>query len=823
MRPIPPAIALWFAIVACVTSPAASLRAAEPDPKKDAFFEQQIRPLLLGSCARCHGPKKQESGLRVDVQAGLMKGGDSGPALVPGKPDQSLLLKAVRHQGDVHMPPDKKLPAEQINALSRWIEMGAPWPSEGKGVSIRSGEITAEDRKFWSLQPVRKPPLPAVRDAGWPQSTVDRFILAALEARGLAPVAAADKQTLLRRATFDLTGLPPTPAELETFLGDTSPDAFAKVIDRLLASPAYGERWGRHWLDVVRYADTAGETADYPVREAYRYRNYVIDSFNHDKPYDQFVREQIAGDILAQSAPREQYAELVTATGYLALSRRFGFDPQNYQHLTIQDTIDTLGQSVLGLSLGCARCHHHKFDPVSIADYYALYGIFASTSYSFPGSEEKSRPQGFAPLIPPADAALQQKARTEELNRLASEIKAVDAKRSAAEAALKVLPQGPPRPADVGDCASAAELQAKLARLAAQRAEAAKRQGTLAANPPFAVAYGVSEGKVQNARIHKRGEPTAPGDEVPRRFLTVLGGDPLPADAGSGRLQLAHWLTDPRNPLTARVMVNRVWQHHFGNGLVATENDVGARGQRPTHPELLDYLAADFVASGWSIKSLHRTIMLSRTYQLASASDGANERLDPDNRMLWRHSRRRLDAESIRDAMLFVGGRLDRAEAGPHPFPPVEAWSFTQHRPFLAVYETNQRSVYLMTQRIKRHPFLALFDGPDTNATTPKRLDTTVPTQALFLMNDPFVHEQSAGLAQRLLAAPDEPARVRLAFRMALAREPKEEETQQALTFLESYRKQLEAVTVPADKQPVRAWAAYCRTLLTRNEFLFID
>jgi hypothetical protein len=722
------------------------------------------------------------------------------------------------------MPPDKKLPADQINALSRWIEMGAPWPMEAAGVSIRSGEITAEDRKFWSLQPVRKPPLPAVRDTGWPQSPVDRFILSGLEARGLTPVAAADKATLLRRATFDLTGLPPTPTELDAFLADTLADAFAKVIDRLLASPAYGERWGRHWLDVVRYADTAGETADYPVREAYRYRNYVIDSFNQDKPYDQFVREQIAGDILAQTAPREQYAELVTATGYLAISRRFGFDPQNYQHLTIQDTIDTLGQSVLGLSLGCARCHHHKFDPVSIADYYALYGIFASTSYAFPGSEEKKRPQGFAPLIPPADVVLQQKARNEELSRLASEIKARDAERSAAEAALKVLPYGPPRPADIGDCASAAELQAKLARLVAQRAEAAKRQATLAANLPYPVAYGVSEGKAQSARIHKRGEPSTLGDEVPRRFLTVLGGDPLPADAGSGRLQLARWLTDPNNPLTARVLVNRIWQHHFGNGLVATENDFGVRGQRPTHPELLDYLAAEFVASGWSIKALHRTIMLSRAYQLASASDAANERLDPDNRMLWRHSRRRLDAESIRDAMLFVGGRLDPSPGGPHPFPPVATWNFTQHAPFLAVYETNRRSVYLMTQRLKRPPYLALFDGPDPNATTPKRTDTTVPTQALFLMNDPFVHEQSAGFAQRLLAAEtDDTARLRLAFRLALARESKEDEGQQALLFLESYRKQLDAAGVPAERQPARAWAAYCRTLLTRNEFLFVD
>jgi hypothetical protein len=430
------------------------------------------------------------------------------------------------------------------------------------------------------------------------------------------------------------------------------------------------------------------------------------------------------------------------ATGYIALSRRFGFDPQNYHHLTIQDTIDNLGQSMLGLSLGCARCHHHKFDPVSMSDYYALYGIFASTRYAFPGSEEKHRPRDFVPLGP-----------------------------------------------------GSKEL-----------------------------AYAVAEDRPQNVRIQKRGEPRTLGEEVPRRFLEILGGDALPsATKGSGRLELAQWVTRPENPLTARVMVNRLWQWHFGRGLVGTENDFGTRGRPPTHPELLDYLAARFVESGWSIKAMHRLLMLSATYQLSSESNTQAESLDPENELLWRYSRRRLDAESIRDAMLLLGGNLDRSRGGPHPFPPVDKWGFTQHNPFVAVYPTNRRSVYLMTQRLRRHPFLALFDGADTNASTPKRTATTVPTQALFLMNDPFVHEQSNGLARSLLAMTGERARIDLAFRLTRAREPTTEEISRGIEFLGRYRKALQQAGVSTVQHEALSWAAYARTLLASNEFLFVD
>ncbi len=529
-----------------------------------------------------------------------------------------------------------------------------------------------------------------------------------------------------------MTGLPPTPEEIDAFAADESPGAFEKVVDRLLASPAYGERWGRFWLDVAHYADTAGETADFPVPEAYRYRNYVIDAFNADKPYDQFVREQIAGDLLppgADAPGSPKAGERLIATGFLAGARRFGFDPQNYHHLTIEDTIDTTGKAVLGLTVACGRCHDHKFDPISQGDYYALYGIFDSTKYPFPGSEEHKAPSDFPKL-----------------------------------------PTGEP-------------------------------------------VYAVAEGTPHNVHIHKRGDPKNPGPEAPRRFLQILGGQEVPADGkGSGRLQLAEWLSSPKNPLTARVMVNRIWQHHFGEGLVRTPNNFGKQGRPPTHPELLDYLADRFIAGGWSVKAMHKMILLTRSYRLSSADDEHDRALDPNDESLWRFDRRRLDAEAIRESLLAVSGALDRSVPGPHPFPPASAWNFTQHSPFQAVYETNHRTVYLMAQRTRRHPFLALFDGADPNASTAQRSTTTVPTQALFFLNDPFVHEQADRFAARLLqAAPDDGQRIDLAHRILYGRPATLEETRTAETYLRKYTQGLKDAGVPPDKQNTAAWASYAR------------
>jgi hypothetical protein len=1128
----------------------------------------------------------------------------------------------------------------------------------------------------------------------------------------------ADPRTLIRRATFDLTGLPPTAEEVEAFVRECSEaanlegrkagrnadgiarsasglpafpiqsSAYSRLIDRLLASPAYGEQWGRHWLDVVRYADTAGETADYPVPVAWRYRNYVIDAFNADKPYDEFLREQIAGDILAQQGPRERYAERVTATGYLALSRRFGFDSENYHHLTIQDTIDTLGQSVLGLTLGCARCHAHKFDPVPLADYYALYGIFESTRYAFPGSEQKQRSRALVPLVPPEEsrpkwrefehrvAALRQQVEQAQLTPPAAVLRSLDeldgdfelqapaaggskgvlvppwvyagpiavttdaqspfknlyplgrvgasvaagtnayrlmqalpgpARRaggrlhasldfrlgaaagvtpaahrfwlggSAGAPVVEVLltgeavtlrqrdsvqllrpvqpnqwyqlqltleltagtfsgslgrpgdvtefgpyplkgnwalggsafgldatgPADGPRPAlafdnlavqtvplppvatplptvatagsragawqrlvgvdgdfelqtaatppaspwgpgpnsvvtisaaaqspfrnlypagqlgvrlpnsgayngfgqtltnrwqadktsrlfagfdfrvaDVtaggdgswrfylghgpgpapavelgfnartffrrsgeardavralqvgewyqvqlaldlkarsytGVLASAterteftgqfagnwdgsidytfidsyghlggvkptldadnfviqetplpplsaapvqlaagardarrsqvAELRRQLAQAQAAAEQARQELETLLVEGPFELTYGVTEGTPRATRIQLRGEPERLGEEVSRGFLAVLGGGPLPpGTAGSGRLELAEWLTSPTNPLTARVLVNRVWQYHFGQGLVKTPNDFGTRGQRPTHPELLDYLATEFIRGGWSIKALHRLIMTSAVYQQRSQYSGISDpasvgsapddcpiipettrpaRITPDvggTDYFSPFTRRRLGAEETRDAILRVSGTLDPSPGRGHPFPPPTGWGFSQHGPFSAVYDHDRRSVYLMTQRIKRHPFLALFDGADPNASTAERRTTTVPTQALFFLNDPFVHARADQFAARVLAAATtEPERVHAAYRLALGRNPQPEEALEAAEFLAAYRRELAAAGNEASESA--GWAAFARVLFGSNEFLTVD
>jgi hypothetical protein len=979
-------------------------------------FENRVRPLLADRCVKCHGPRKQESNLRLDSRSAMMRGGDSGPAMVPGKPADSLLVKAIRHEGDLRMPPDSRLAADQVATLTRWIADGAPWPEASEGAMIRRGAISAEDRAFWSFQPIRPRPAPAVQDRGWVRTPVDRWILAELESRGLHPARRADRRTLIRRATFDLTGLPPTPEEVDAFLADDSPDAFARVVDRLLASPAYGEHWGRHWLDIVRYADTAGETADYPVPEAYRYRNGVIAAFNQDIPYDQFVREQIAGDIIAEGKSGPEYARLVTATGFLAISRRFGFDAENYQHLTIQDTIDTTGQAFLGLTLGCARCHDHKYDPVSQRDYYALYGIFESTRFAFPGSEQKPQIRTMASLRPRAEteALREQIARLEEgrgarkgdppgvvietLDDLDGDFEiqkpsdggslgtlvppwkfegqpaviavaqspftnlthrvghtgiyfpgdrdehsiwqrlrpartartsrtlhvnldfrmvSPDARATGTyQLALRHGTDGPlaieiiigtagilasdgnrlrtlraapggdwtnlrmvldlERKTYSGEIGGASDLTTftdlsfatgwdgttdtvqlnapdpasglrpvlHVDNIAVREApiRALKRQsgGSKTATPDpvdqarsLAVlndrragelAYGVAEGTPGDARIHKRGEPTKPGERVPRRFLEVLGGDPLPPGAeGSGRFELAHWMTRPENPLTARVMVNRIWAWHFGVGLVATENDFGRRGRRPTLPGLLDDLADRFMAGGWSIKAMHRLIMLSATYQTSSEVDASASGADPSDEWLGRFPRRRLDAESIRDAILMLGGGLDRSPGGRHPFPPTGT-KFSQHAPFGAVYPSDRRSIYLMNQRIRRHPFLSLFDGPDPNASTPRRSITTVPTQALFFINDPFVHQQAEGFARRLLASgPDERGRIRLAYRMTLAREPDDAELESTSDFLTRYRRQLGIEGVAAAEHDRLSWSALARTLFASNEFLFLD
>jgi hypothetical protein len=794
--------ALAFGLGISVRPPVEGQEPAPARPTAEAvdFFEKKIRPVLHAQCLPCHGPDKQKAGLRLDSRRAILRGGDSGPALVPGDPEKSLLLKAVRQTDpDLAMPPPKagklKLPESAAADLSRWIREGAAFPDPVQAPATAG---------HWAFEPVLRP---AVPPGG--KTPVDAFILAGLRSSGLSPAPPADRRTLIRRATYDLTGLPPSPEEVDAFLSDLSPEAFGKLVDRLLASPAYGEKWGRRWLDVARYADTAGENSDHPAPHAWRYRNYVIDAFNRDKPYDEFIREQIAGDLLAEGAAPERYAELIVATGYLATARRFGNEIDKDMHLTYEDVIDTLGKSVLGLTIGCARCHNHKYDPLTTRDYYALYGIFASTRFAYPGCEPTPLPRDLVPLVPPAEVRRRLEPWTQELARLDAQIGRFEKELAAARAAV----EGP----DLG-----AEARTLLPELKREREACASRK------PAVEVAYAVTEGPSADARLQNRGEPELPGDPVPRRNLELLGGQAISNPRASGRLDLARWLTDPRNPLTARVMVNRIWQGHFGRGLVATPNDFGTRGSAPSEPRLLDYLASEFQACGWSVKSMHRQIMQSEAYQRSSlarpapavGTTGSQFDPAPPSASLARFAGRRLEAEELRDTLLLLGDELDRAPGGPHPFPPEATWKYTQHLPFKAVYDSPKRSVYLMTQRIQRHPFLALFDGPDTNASTPRRETSTVATQALYFLNDPFFHARSRAVAARLLAT-DGPARAAAAHRLCFQREASPEELRRSGSFLEAYRAALGPL--PARERELSSWSAYVRTLLASNEFLYLD
>ncbi len=778
-----------------------------------AFFEKRIRPLLVDKCYECHSAESTDvqGELLVDSRATLQRGGASGPAVLPGDTKHSLLIEAVRYENDnMQMPPDERLADAEITDLVRWVEMGAPDPRStatkhlGKRIDIDAA------KQFWSLKPVSNPVVPRVKHADWPRSELDGFVLAKMEEQGFTPAQDADKRVLIRRATYDLIGLPPTPEEVHAFLEDDSSEAFASVVDQLLNSPRYGERWGRHWLDVVRYADTAGDNSDFPIPQIYRYRDWVISAFNRDLPYDEFVRDQLAGDLRGGDT-EEQRVERLIATGYIANSRRFGSRVDDYpQHLTIEDTIDNLGRTFLGMTVSCARCHDHKFDPITNRDYYGLYGIFHSTRYPWPGIELDQKQRDFVPLVAPdkvAESEQASKARSKDQKALDDQVKKLKDLLAKANTEEK----------------SEAEKQLKEAeRLAKQHRELP---------PLFDTAYAVAEAPIQeDVAVQLKGDPSRLGDVVPRHFLTVLGGQELrghelPSDVEvSGREQLADWILADDNPLTARVMVNRIWQHHFGRGIAPTPNDFGKQGKPPTHPELLDFLAAQFRSGGWSIKAMHRLIMLSRTYQQSSVRDAGAVSQDPTNEWLSSFPRRRLDAEAIRDTLLMHGDNLDLSLAGEHPFPPQHSWKFTQHNPFKANYETNRRSIYLMTQRIQRHPFLAIFDGADPSTSTASRMSTTTPLQALYLLNDPFVHEQSSRVAQRIVTqASDDESRLIFAYQLLFARPPETDEMQATTAFLTSARELLQGNGIEPNQIDVQAWQSSVRSFLRLNEFVYLD
>ncbi len=728
-------------------------------PAQDAeFFEKHVRPVLAEKCFSCHGPKKQMAGLRLDSAEGVRKGSDQGSVVEPGQPEKSPLIRAVRQDGDLKMPPKGKLPAEAVEALTTWVKSGAHWPADTK-----AGTANADARRHWAFQPVMNPTLPLVRDASWPATSVDTFVLAKLEANGMAPAPPADPRTLLRRVTFDLIGLPPTPEEVEAFLRTYAAKpqaAYEELVDRLLASPRYGERWGRHWLDVARYADTKGYVFQaerrYPF--AYTYRDYVIRAFNEDLPYDRFLLEQLAADQLELGDDKRPLA----AMGFLTLGRRF----LNNVHDIIDDRIDTVTRGLLGLTVSCARCHDHKFDPIPTKDYYALYGVFASSV------EPNELPTIAMPEQTPAYQAFQV-----ELAKLQQ---AVDEYRKTNETEL-----------NSGNRKHRDELRAL-------QKEVDGLKVTHPGSPPQAMVLVDTPQPVQPV-VFRRGNPNNRGEAVPRQFLEVLAnGSRAPFTQGSGRLELARAIAGRDNPLTARVLVNHVWLHHFGAGLVRTPSDFGTRGEPPTHPELLDWLAWNFMESGWSVKHVHRLILLSRTYLQASDPDPALAKADPDNRLLGRTNRRRLEFESLRDAILAVSGRLETTGGGP----PVEITT----APFTA-----RRTVYGFIDRQNLPGVFRTFDFASPDTSTPQRHMTTVPQQALFLMNSPFLLEQAAALVRRPdMAGLDTAGRIERLHRLLYGRAAEPEEVRLGERFVQS---------VP----PETAWEQYAQVLLLANEFAFVD
>lgn len=985
------------------------------------FFEKHIRPIFVEKCQACHSASsgKTQGGLALDSARGWQKGGDSGTAIVPGDVDASLLIQAIRHEeGGLQMPPAEAggpLTPAEIDHLQEWVRRGAVDPRSDE--VLRGGLTEHEIRNWWSLRPRQQVTVPEVQGQQLLQDhPVDRFVLQQLNARGLSLSPEADRRTLIRRLTYDLIGLPPTPQEVAAFLADDSPNAYEKVVLRLLDSPRYGERWGRHWLDLVRYADTAGENSDHPLPHAWKYRNWVIDAWQNNMPYDQFLCQQIAGDLMVE-ADDEQSSAKVIATGFLAIARRFDHDSDKFMHLTHEDAIDTIGKAFMGLTLGCARCHDHKFDAITAADYYALYGILESTKFSFPGCEAKQQPRDLVPLVSqsyltdvvqPYEQAesrlteqLSQLTQTELqlANELQQRFAAMRSVLSTGEIAdggesplattahplrvqrgdivlLSITPLGnhgadttqfdlqivskssTTDPQDSGspqEWLASAQLVPKLLngnpghdaqgnqnvwwffdarnqpillpeqiadeggnegldvwrngdtpsvfvnrssssinvwttlpagglfahpspdgnvaigwrsplegeiefsgflrdshpggpsgvgwvlehfslpeddlldRLAIASAEKRKCAMDLkelqAKRPKPEVAFAVTEGVAQHAKLHLRGDPEKLGEVVPRRWLEILGGQPLANPWQSGRLELADWITSADNPLTARVMVNRLWLHHFGKGIVKTANDFGTRGTLPSHPELLDWLANYFVESNWNIKEMHRLLVTSATYRQGSIPLSTQAELhglerDVANDFYWRFERRRLSAEELRDSLLMLSGRLDLERGGPHPIPPEQSWSYTQHVPFAGVPETNQRSVFQLVVRNRRQPFMALFDGADPNASTPQRQVTTVPTQALYFMNDPFVHEQADLIVQRLREGVPQEERFQQLYLWLFQRSPSVAELERLREFVVSYA-ETDSESNSLDESIV--WAAWVRILLASNEFLFLD
>lgn len=768
------------------------------DSARLEFFEKKVRPLLVSHCYACHSADtKPAGGLRVDDINGLLSGGNSGAAIVPGDVDASRLISRILPESRRRMPQDSEpLSDEQIEILKQWVADGAVWPQIDASKYLESNEDWYSDlrERHWAWQPVSTPDVPEVRDATWPRDDIDRFVLSALESNELRPVGDADRVTLLRRVTFDLTGLPPSAAEIDVFVNDTSEHAFEQVVDRLLNSSAYGERWGRHWLDVARYAESTGPSRNIPYPHAWRYRDYVLNSFNADVPFNQFIQEQIAGDLLPADSDAER-DRMSIATGFLAIgvkdvNQRFR---ERFILDNVDEQIDVVSRSVLGLTVSCARCHDHKFDPIPTADYYALAGIFTSTEDGA-GLRNQMGGGGLAYYVPAKLIPLKslQLAAPPEDQVAALTAKVAEARdkfeaiRGTAEG-LAVQSNGRPLQRVYRDRLD--KLQGQLNALT----DPAARGGAV---------HGVRESaSVADTNIRLRGEAEMLGPIVPRGFLSTfdLPDKPTINPAESGRKELAEWLTSANNPLTTRVAVNRIWHHLFGQGIVPTVDNFGTMGDVPSHPELLDYLATQFVGDNWSFKSLIRRIVLTRTYQLASTDSPEYLAVDPENKLLWRHAPRRLSAEELRDSMLAVSGELIPSPASGSPAQELQMREMRDNdqeaaRIHQAAGESRYRSVYLPLLRGLIPKSLEAFDPVEQTLVTGRRDATTVPSQALFMLNSAFVHQRSAALADRLMQNTEvsDGDRVVKVWQDAFGRRPEDHEVTASIAFVNQFAQAFE-------------------------------
>jgi cytochrome c553 len=798
-------LALMGSLLAVAALPVRS-EPVQPD-ERVVFFEKKVRPILVSHCYTCHSADTKPAGdLRVDDRNGLLAGGKTGPAIVPGHPEKSLLLKRVsQKEAKRRMPLEgEHLSDEQVAVLTKWIQDGAAWPAIKIPFALGEAKPRYEKLKktHWAWQPLTDPAVPAVRDPAWARDAVDRFLLARMEAKGLRPVEDVDRVTLLRRVTFDLTGLPPTPEAIDAFLRDTSPEALATVVDRLLGSPRFGERWGRHWLDIARYGESTGPSRNIPYPHAWRYREYVIDSVNVDIPFDRFIQEQVAGDLLPAGTPAER-DRLSTATGFLALgvkdvNQRFKV---RFIMDNVDEQIDAVTRSILALTVTCARCHDHKFDPIPSTDYYALAGIFTSTD-NCSGVRNKMGGGGLDYYDPSMLVRMTREPPPpppEEVNR----VKAEFAKAKAEWDAIRGTPEGLARGSD-------GFPKQRPYRLKFERARGELANLTDPASRGYAV-HGVRDsGTVGDTQVRIRGEAEKLGPVVPRGFLSAFE-VPGAAEVNpeqSGRLELARWLSSPKNPLTARVMVNRVWQRLFGQGIVTTVDNFGVTGDTPSHPELLDHLASRFLREGWSVKKLVRTLVLTRAYQLGTDAPAGQQMVDPGNRLVWRHSPRRLEAEEIRDAILAAAGTLTLQRPEGSPAQKLQMIEMQDNGPQARTIHTQAdrslyRSVYLPLVRGLTPHNLEAFDPVEQTLVTGQRDTTTVPGQTLYLLNSSFVRRQSLALAERLLRQPDaDSVRIRSAYRIILGRTPTDGETERASRFLAGYEATYreQAAAAPAEK-----------------------